>query len=187
TALVETAGKSYQVSYTAVRDAAGRPNGATGVAIDVTERRRAELRQALLSDASALLTDSLDYSVTLAAVARLLVPRLCDWCTIYALEGDSYRMVEAVHADPAQSMLLRNARQRVEPAYYESSAVWQMLRAGRSLLHSELSEEDLRLVAKDERWFRLLRDVLRCRSWMLVPLLCRGRMLGTLGLAMGPS
>ena len=42
----------------------------------------AEQRAAFLADAGAVLAGSLDYEETLAALARLVVPQLADWCGI---------------------------------------------------------------------------------------------------------
>jgi K+-sensing histidine kinase KdpD len=74
-------------------------------------RRRAEAgRQRLqfLVAASQRLADSLDYDKTLAAVARLVVPRLADYCLIDVVEEDgSIRRVTVAHADRDQDELVR--------------------------------------------------------------------------------
>ena len=41
-----------------------------------------------LAETSELLASSLDYQATLANLARLVVPRLADWCAIDMLEED---------------------------------------------------------------------------------------------------
>ena len=41
-----------------------------------------------LAEASEILASSLDYQATLASLARLVVPRLADWCAIDLLEDD---------------------------------------------------------------------------------------------------
>ena len=40
------------------------------------------MREAFLAEASAAFASSLDYQTTLAAVARLAVPRFADWCVV---------------------------------------------------------------------------------------------------------
>src|SRR5215213_10204872 len=75
---------------------------------DVTERKRAEEdtrrseeAQRFLAEASTALSSSLDYQETLAAVARLAVPTLADWCAVDILEGDGHPKRLAVeHPDP---------------------------------------------------------------------------------------
>jgi len=57
-----------------------------GMAIDVTERKRAEQDARFLSDASAALAGLVDYESTLQKVARLAVPTFADWCTVDMLD-----------------------------------------------------------------------------------------------------
>ena len=55
--------------------------------MDVTDRMRAEEAQRFLAEAGAALASSLDYEDRLsAAVARLVVPRLADWCSVYVTD-----------------------------------------------------------------------------------------------------
>ena len=59
------------------------PSGARlaiNVIEDVTETKDAELRERFLAEAGQLLASSLDYGQTLERVARMVVPRLADWC-----------------------------------------------------------------------------------------------------------
>ncbi|HEX9108771.1 MAG TPA: PAS domain-containing protein, partial [Longimicrobiales bacterium] len=59
------------------------PDGGLAVSWkDTTQRRRAQAAVQYLSEAGAILSSSLDYEKTLAAVARLVVPELADWCGI---------------------------------------------------------------------------------------------------------
>jgi signal transduction histidine kinase len=93
---------------------------------DMTDRKRAEERaqrllleqsareQAekeagrarFLADASAALDASLNAERTLASLAKMIVPRLADWCLIDLLEEKGVRRVAAVHADPLKQELL---------------------------------------------------------------------------------
>ena len=49
---------------------------------DVTEVKRAEIHQRLLSDATRALAASLDYEQTLQRVAEMAVPQFADWCSV---------------------------------------------------------------------------------------------------------
>ena len=53
---------------------------------DITTERRAEERLHFLAEASTLLAASLDYEATLADLAKLLVPRVADYCIVDALD-----------------------------------------------------------------------------------------------------
>ncbi|HEX9104315.1 MAG TPA: GAF domain-containing sensor histidine kinase, partial [Polyangia bacterium] len=66
---------------------------------DITERRRAEQRMAVLTEVSAVLTTSLDYDETVARVVRLLVPTLGDWSVLHLIEDDVVRWL-AAHRNP---------------------------------------------------------------------------------------
>src|SRR5204862_1186925 len=74
-----------------------------------TAARDAERRFAFLADASAALTASLDYDVTLATVARMAVPFLADWCTVDLLEDAGVRRVALAYGEPANADLARGA------------------------------------------------------------------------------
>src|SRR3712207_7281086 len=51
-------------------------------------RRRAAEADHYLGEATAILASSLDYEATLASVARLVVPRLADWCAVDLVADD---------------------------------------------------------------------------------------------------
>jgi PAS domain S-box-containing protein len=98
-------GSRFDVSVTLspIKDASGRMTGASKIARDITDRRRAERvredllererralaeavaardRLAFLADISALLTSSLDYQETLDRAVHLALPRLGDYCNV---------------------------------------------------------------------------------------------------------
>src|SRR5207249_4926387 len=68
-------------------------------------------RLTFLTQSSEVLAASLDAADTLAAVARLAVPRLADWCVVDLLEDDgSIRQSAVAHVDPAKEQLSRELR-----------------------------------------------------------------------------
>ena len=97
-----------------VRDDNGRVTLAINILHDITERRRAEQRMAVLTEVSAVLTSSLDYDETVARVVRLLVPALGDWSVLHLVEGDEVRW-SASHGDPALDQKLREMAARPVP------------------------------------------------------------------------
>ncbi|MGH2522849.1 MAG: PAS domain-containing protein, partial [Anaerolineales bacterium] len=64
-----------------IRDAAGQVSRVAGIAEDITERKQAELGQRLLAEAGIVLANALEYEALAQGLARLVVPRLADWCT----------------------------------------------------------------------------------------------------------
>ena len=77
-----------------------------GLALENDRLRRADLhRQAaltFLAEASELLAQSLDVDLTMALIPRLVVPRLGEWCAVYAADewGDPV-YASATHTDEA--------------------------------------------------------------------------------------
>jgi PAS domain S-box-containing protein len=61
-------------------------------------------RLSLLSKVGAL-AGTLDYEEVLAAVARLSIPELADWCIVDVLDEGEARRMEVAHRDPARAPL----------------------------------------------------------------------------------
>ena len=162
---------------------------------DVSERKRADVAQRLLSEAGQLLGSSLDYERTLAGVARLVVPALAEWCTIYLREDGGLHRVGVAHDDPAGSDLL----QRLAEQYPRRAAaaarppdgpppdgpppdpVDRVVETGEALLVPAVDPDGLARHAQDPEHLRLLRR-LDPRSSIVVPLVARGQVLGAIGL-----
>ena len=77
-----------EVNAHPVTDADGTVIQAINVFRDVTAERDADERRRFLLRAVDELSSSLDYEATLAAVARLAVPTLADWCAVDIVDGD---------------------------------------------------------------------------------------------------
>jgi PAS domain S-box-containing protein len=71
--------------------------GCAAIVIDVTERKRAEARAALIAEAATLLDTSLDLETTVRTLCAIAVPRLADWCAI-DLDGADGTMRRAAAA-----------------------------------------------------------------------------------------
>ena len=154
---------------------------------DITKERREEERIHFLGEASTLLTSSLDYEATLAELARLLVPRLADYCIVDALgEDGALRQVAISHRSPEREELLREVRRRYPPEENEAHPVSQVLRTGEPYLVEDARVEALSRVAVDEEHLALYR-ALEATSYIVVPLEARGRLLGTISLGTGES
>jgi PAS domain-containing protein len=89
---------------TAVHDAAGEVVLAVNVIEDITESKRAEIAQRLLSDASAALASSLDYRDTLRQLAALAVPDVADWCAVTIAAGEVDESVAAAGDVPEDAV-----------------------------------------------------------------------------------
>ena len=90
-------------------------DASVGFVLDLTERKRAEGRAALLAEAGSALSESLDYAETLRSLLHLTVPRLADYGLIFELqEGPRLRQVALLHVDPGQEGVLRRLGQVFE-------------------------------------------------------------------------
>lgn len=163
------------------RDAAGVPVLAVGINQDITERRQAEERIALLGEVSALLAGLLDEEPALQALAHLLVRDLADWCLVSTLEPDGrvHRRAFA-HTDPASETLLRQlpADYPYDPA--QRHGVAAVISSGQSLFNPVLSTEQL---AEGTVPPNLpIVQALPVSSGMIVPLRARGRTFGAISL-----
>ena len=140
-----------------------------------------------LSRASTILSSSLDYRETLASVARLAVPRLADWCVVDVVEEDgTLRRLAAEHEDPEKLALASELQERYPPDPDAPYGVHHVIRTGEPELVEEIPESGLDDVAQDEEHRELLRS-LGLRSYMVVPLVARGRMLGAISLVAAES
>jgi PAS domain S-box-containing protein len=154
---------------------------------DVTEQKRAEEARHYLARASEILAGSLDRDEATGELARLLVPRLADWCSIQLLdEGGGLRQVAVAHADPAKVAWAKALNERY-PADPESrTGAHEVVRTGQPLLLAEIPDALLVAAAKDEEHLRILREI-GFASVLTVPLVARGHAIGAMSLVSAES
>ena len=159
------------------------PDGGVAVAWrDVTTRRRADEAAHYLAEATTILASSLDHEATLADLARLLVPRLADWCAVDLVEDDGrFARVAVAHADPERVRRAQEMHHRfpIDPAAPHGVAA--VVRTGRPELVGEITGAMLAESIGDPEHLALLREI-GPRSVVVVPLVAHGRTLGTLTL-----
>lgn len=161
---------------------------AVGFVLDLSERKRAEIRAALLAEAGNVLSESLDYGETLQSLVHLTVPRLADYGVIFELqEGPRLRQVALRHVDSTREDELRRLGQVFQDAPVNpESFLWRVVQTGESQLVPEMDSELVRRVAHAPE----LREgfaSLAARSLLSVPLVARGEILGVMQLATSDS
>ena len=145
---------------------------------DVTDRRVAQERLAMLARVSAELAGTLDVDTAAAHIPRLIVPVLGDWCVLTVLDDDGRpRDVGWWHVDPARRALVeRYAEVRLSSMPVTSPVVRALLGETVVAAAGDVAE----LMPDSEA--RDLLALLGPRSGVTLPLRGRGRTLGALTL-----
>jgi PAS domain S-box-containing protein len=163
-------GKVYAILSRGVRlkDDSGRTIGWAGVSLDITQRKRAVDALLLLEEAGRRLVLSLDPPAILERIAEVCVASFADWCSfdIVDEEGDLQNVLTR-HADrlPGGSQSDLHAY-RIDRALRRGPAF--VVKSGKPELCTHLPAEGL-------------------KSAMVVPLLSREKVLGTLTLVTAES
>ncbi|HEX8392430.1 MAG TPA: MHYT domain-containing protein, partial [Longimicrobium sp.] len=158
-----------------------------GAATDVTERRKSEAGRDLLAEASRVLVSSLEFETTLASVARLAVPALADWCAIdmLTLDGGMERLA-VEHADPAKIRLVAEIEERWPTSMNAPHGVARVLRTGEAEIVPDIPDALLTANSHGPEHLAAVR-ALGLRSYVCVPLIARGKVLGALSLVYAES
>jgi signal transduction histidine kinase len=150
----------------------------------------AEQPHQFLAEAGRALSRSLDYDTTVRTLARLIVPALADWCTIWSVTGEADQQhlepVVIAHVDPEKEPVLAALHREAGEFASPESGVNRVLRTGQPDLAAEISDEHLHHLARNPEWLRLLL-LLRPRSHVMTPLRARGRIIGILALVVSDS
>jgi PAS domain S-box-containing protein len=152
------------------------------IARDITDRRAAEERQAVLVEAGRLATSSLDAATIVDGLAELAAHRLADWCVVSVLTepGDGIDRVSIAAADAERRARGEEILHRYPPSLDRRDLpLVRALLDGEETLVSRIDDAMLESVATDDAHLELLRG-LGLRSMIVVPLPARGRVLGAL-------
>jgi PAS domain S-box-containing protein len=172
------------------RNEQGIPYRVVGSLMDVTERTRNEEAQRFLARASTLLGEQLDLDKTLAALARLTVPTLADYCLIDLVESKgtaaTLRRVAFAHVDPTREVVLRREEHHALSDDPDRHPVIRAVLTREPVLVTECTPAVLEAISHDEKHHQQLREMGLC-SFMMVPLVVRGRSLGVITLASSQS
>ena len=176
----ETQWNSEAAQLISLRDITDRKKAeqrAHRLVLEQASRERAEeanRRSRFLAEASAALDASLDLDTTLSELARLIVPRLADWCVIELVEEDGARRLAAAQGLEERRALVEQLKQERTGA---GSGVAGLLQTEEVLLLRGLDSHRLRELAGDGA--ELLTQ-LGARSLVVVPLRSREQRLGAL-------
>ncbi|KOU69059.1 PAS/PAC sensor protein [Streptomyces sp. MMG1533] len=192
---------AWSISLYRLEDANGTVLGVAGSVVDVTEQHRAAVaaeaarrRLALVADASARIGTTLDLDSTARELAEVAVPEVADIAAVDLLEavvqgrpstlGPAEAAVIralAVEADRAPDAL-RAADPPGEVARYAPDRlVTECVRTGQPILVAQVEAGDLPRIARSPEAVELLARA-GVHSYLAVPLIARGEVLGALDL-----
>jgi PAS domain S-box-containing protein len=170
----------------AMRDRDGEIVKWFGSNTDIDDRRSAEEAQSFLVEAGATLGSSLDYRTTLAALAKMAVPRIADWVRVDIVEDGKLRTLAVEHVDKRKIELALELGRRYPEDPDAAQGPPLVLRTGESELVTEISEERLSELTVDDLHLELVRE-LGFQSYMGVPLVARERTLGVISFVAAES
>ena len=168
------------------RSVVRRATSAVVTAQIVADLRRAEAAQRFLADASRRFAESLDYEATLETIAQLAVPSIADWCIVDLLEGGQVRRVSVAHTDDAPEPVAHELKTWFSADPSAVVGIDSVLRSGRTEWRGRLTENELQTVARDAEHLTFLRR-LKLRAYVVVPILAKGTLLGTIALVTAES
>jgi signal transduction histidine kinase len=149
---------------------------------------RAERRAAFLAEVGMVLDDSLDYEEAFRKLVLLTIPRLADYCLIDEMEADGgTRRIARAHVDPEKQKVLWDRVRHPPEADPDHHPIMKVIGRGQSVLVGECTDEVIDTIAHDAAHRVILTEVLKLHSFMIVPLVARGRVLGLITLAFSDS
>ncbi len=144
------------------------------------ETRRAQRHAAFLAQASEVLSSSLEHDPILQRLTHLAVPTLADGCSVDVLTADGgVRRVAMAHVRPEVLALTEAFHQRYPIRLEDGVGVGKVLRTGTTEFVPELTPAMLEALPDA---LRRDTEALGVKTFISVPLLSRGKVLGALTL-----
>lgn len=166
----------------------GQPRFAVNVFEDITEVKRAQLTERFMSEASRVLSSSMDYRETLRRITRLAVPEIADWCAVDVLcERGPIERVAVHHADHGKLELAQQLQREYPPDSDAPYGVAEVIRTGESRVYPDVSADALAAHATGEQ-HRTLLAALGLTSMVIVPVIAPAKgPIGAITLASSES
>ena len=148
------------------------------------QAQKAQASSAFLSEASRVLASSLDYETTLSTLVRSLVPFLADYCLIQKVDSNGrFQPVAAMHYVKEKQRLVEELSSRYENRIESpNSLTAQVLRTQKPILIPNCTYELATSITQDIRLLEIYQE-LAPKSCLVVPLIAKGQIFGTLFLA----
>ncbi|MEN9327431.1 MAG: autoinducer 2 sensor kinase/phosphatase LuxQ [Candidatus Parcubacteria bacterium] len=164
-----------------IRNSAGVIIGASKIARDITEKKKADENTEFLSEASKLFSSSLDYQSTLKAVGKMAVKKLADWCMVYLPKKNDNTEIIISARDPKMQRIVEDYTKRFPSQPGGKTMIAHVLQTKQPLLIKEVTEHDIKRMARNENHKKALQR-LRSQSAITVPLSIYKTTIGALTL-----
>jgi PAS domain S-box-containing protein len=150
------------------------------------EADAARRRAGFLATVTRRMAASMDYEETLREVVASAVPHIADWGVVTVVEADGRpRVLGPVHRDPDREQLVRKFAQDYQPG--PRSSVYEVLRTGAPVLVTDMTDEALAAMARDDKHLHLLAELgMRHLGTWPIPA-PDGRVIGALSFILGES
>lgn len=183
-------------------DEDGRARYLLGISEDITEKKLAEAqryrllqeqaaraeaettakRLAFLSEASQVLSSSLDYRKSLKALAELVVQEFGDWCSIILIEENNQpSAIVNMNRDPKKIEIGNKYRDLYNVALDSDFGEGRVLATGEALLYENLTEKMIELTPMTPEQIHHLKE-LEVGSGMILPLISGGKVIGAISI-----
>ncbi|MDO0929088.1 SpoIIE family protein phosphatase [Streptomyces sp. TG1A-8] len=191
----------WSVSLYRLDDATGNVLGVAASVADISEQHRASVaaeaarrRLAVIADASARIGTTLELERTACELAEVAVPELADVAAVGLLDGVAEGRSSTL--GPTQSALIRSLALRPQDdsdavraadppgrvaRYASDRLITECVRTGEAVLVPRVKDTDLPRIARSPEAAALL-GLAGLHSYLAVPLIARGQVLGALDL-----
>lgn len=174
------------IAISPIKNERGKIIGITSISRDITERRYVIEALRFLADADAILASSLDFDLTIAQLAYLVTPVIADYCIVDILENDgSIRRVEISHVNPEKEKLLDKLIGLTEKLLSQDP-LFDVLKTGKSKFFQRVDKEWYQTVSMNKKQYEVITK-LKPKSYMILPLSARNKIIGAMTLAMADS
>lgn len=158
-----------------------------GTCTDIEESKTRSEKDRFLARAGSILSNSLNYEVTLKNLGNLVVEQIADWCSVVVIGDDGKpATVTANHRDPSKIEMALEFKLKYPDDWDSPHGAARVLRTGLPELYPEIPEALLKQSSRDDEEFRFAVS-LGLKSAMVLPLISSTGIIGVITLISAES